>query len=185
MKPYEQYINRLIDNLEGGHVDDASDSGGETKYGITKRKARECGYHGPMAAMPRSMAEQIYCDEYWARPGFADVDEVFPDLGWFLFQFGVVAGVARASEYLQRCLNVLNVSGSLYPDLLVDADIGEKTIAALREYLRHRKSGVLLSAVSDLAGAHFIGLAERRQKDEKFIYGWLINRTIISDSIHT
>jgi len=181
LKPYEAYIKRLIDDLEGGHSHDASDSGGETRYGITKQTARSCGYLGNMADMPRSVAEGIYRDDYWVKPGFADIEDVYPGLAWFMFQFGVVSGQCRAAESLQRCLNVLNVGGSLYPDLTVDADIGPKTIEALKGYLRSRRSGVLLSAVSDLAGSHFIGLAERREKDENFIYGWLINRTILSE----
>lgn len=37
-----EIINEII-NSEGGYVNDPSDSGGETKYGITFATARSCG----------------------------------------------------------------------------------------------------------------------------------------------
>ena len=34
--------------VEGSYSNDKNDKGGETKYGITKERARECGYKGNM-----------------------------------------------------------------------------------------------------------------------------------------
>ena len=45
-------INQIIER-EGGYVDDISDSGGETKYGITEEVARRYGYDGKMIDLPR------------------------------------------------------------------------------------------------------------------------------------
>jgi hypothetical protein len=54
------------------------------------------------------------------------------------------------------------------------------TIAALREYLSKRGPAdgakVLLRALNALQGAFYIGLAESRPKDERFVYGWFFNR---------
>ena len=52
-------INHVIE-IEGGYVDDPSDSGGETNYGITKAVARRYGYAGHMRDLPREVAYQIY-----------------------------------------------------------------------------------------------------------------------------
>lgn len=49
---------------EGGYVNDPNDRGGETKYGITKAKARELGYTGDMRNMPKNIAETYYSGLY-------------------------------------------------------------------------------------------------------------------------
>ncbi|KQU81624.1 MULTISPECIES: putative peptidoglycan-binding domain-containing protein [unclassified Rhizobacter] len=85
--------------------------------------------------------------------------------------------------FLQRALNVLNMEGTWYPDVQADGRIGPMTIAALREYMRRRGAGgqvVLLRALNALQGAFYVELAERRAKDEAFVYGWLLNRVEIT-----
>jgi hypothetical protein len=57
--------------------------------------------------------------------------------------------------------------------------MGALTIFALGQYLAKRgKAGetVLLRALNCLQGASYIDLAERRKKDETFLFGWLANR---------
>jgi len=38
---------------------------------------------------------------------------------------------------------------------------------------------VLCRALNCLQGAYYIELAERREKDERFVYGWLKNRVVL------
>lgn len=38
--------------IEGGYSNDPDDSGGETTWGVTERRARKFGYTGPMIDMP-------------------------------------------------------------------------------------------------------------------------------------
>jgi lysozyme family protein len=59
---------KIIDNiieLEGGYVNDPSDSGGETNYGITKKIAVAYGYTCEMIDMPVEVAFDIYASMYW------------------------------------------------------------------------------------------------------------------------
>ena len=60
----DQIIDEII-RKEGGYVNDPADSGGETNWGITVNRARQSGYNGDMRTMPRSVAEQIYAEDYW------------------------------------------------------------------------------------------------------------------------
>jgi len=85
----------------------------------------------------------------------------------------------RAGKFLQRALNVLNNTGSLYRDLKVDGAIGSATVSALRGYLDGRDEGTLVKALNCLQGAFYITLAERREKDERFVYGWFKNRVTL------
>ncbi len=90
-------------------------------------------------------------------------------------------GVSRASKFLQRSLNALNNRGKLYPDMTVDGMIGDTTIGNLNKYLKVRNGVTLTKMLNCLQGAFYIELVERREKDEKFIYGWFKNRVSLKD----
>lgn len=172
-----QLINRVI-AAEGGYSDHPHDTGGATMYGITERVARASGYAGDMRSLPRDMAVRIYIDQYYVAPGFDRVALLSPRIAFELTDTGVNQGPRVASEYLQRCLNVFNRQGRIYRDLLVDGQVGSKTISALRGFLAHREGGegVLLAALNCLQGARYIDLAERREENESFVYGWMRER---------
>lgn len=164
---------------EGGYVDNQDDSGGKTNWGITSKVARAAGHKGPMRDMPRSVAEQIYIDKYWNALRLDDVEKLSPLITAELADTGVNMGTARAAEFLQRALNVFNQKTKIYDDLNVDGDIGSVTLSALKSYLDNRRrngENVLFKALNCMQGAFYIELAEQREKDETFIFGWLLNR---------
>jgi len=171
-------IDEII-RVEGGYVNDPNDSGGETKYGVTVAVARAFGYDGPMRDLPRETAFDIYAAKYWDAVRGDDLLLLSPVIATEVVDTGVNVGTKRAAEFLQRALNVMNVRQELYPDLQVDGAIGEKTIQALHAYLIKRDENTLLKALNCLQGAAYIELAERREKDERFVYGWLRNRVEI------
>jgi lysozyme family protein len=176
---FDACIDKVL-AVEGGYVNDPADSGGETNWGITIGVARAFGYMGAMQMMTRDQAKVIYRKRYWDA---LMLDEICfplsPAIAHELFDTAVNRGPDAAGRYLQRALNVLNKNGTLYKDLVVDGRVGPITVAALREFLMARnKQGetVMLRALNSLQGADYIELAEARQKDEKFVYGWLLNR---------
>lgn len=171
-------INAIID-VEGGYVNDPNDSGGETNFGITVQVARANGYTGDMRDMPREVAFDIYAAKYWDAVRADELVELSEIVADEVVDTAVNMGAGRAIKFLQRALNVLNTQGKLYPDLTVDAAIGPATINALRGYLSSRNELVLSRALNCLQGAFYIELAERREKDERFVYGWLRNRVIV------
>ena len=165
--------------IEGGYVDDPSDSGGATKYGITERVARAHGYRGDMRALSEAEARQIARSQYWDTLSLDVIDALSSAIAREMFDTGYNMGVGTVGGFLQRALNVFNHRGQDYPDMVVDGLIGPMTIAALRVYLGKRgKPGevVLLRALNDLQGQRYISLAEARQKDEDYVYGWILNR---------
>lgn len=174
----KKVIGEIIEK-EGGYVNNPNDSGGETKYGITWRTARNYGYTGEMKELPLDTAYDIYYTRYWDDPWFSQVYTSAPAVAEQLFDFGVVAGPARASGFLQRLLNALNRNQKDYSDVIVDDSIGPVTISALDKYLSKRKEPgitVLQKGLTALVGNHFIELSERRPKDEEFLFGWLKHR---------
>jgi lysozyme family protein len=179
MSAKTRLINALIAR-EGGFVDDPDDSGGATNYGITAEVAWYYGYKGLMRDLPRDLAVNIYHVRYWDTLNLDNIESIVsPRIVEELLDTAVNMGVSRAARFLQRSLNVLNDRGNLYPDLTVDGKIGMRTINALQAYTRYRKepgSEILLRMLNALQGAFYVELAERREKDEAFIYGWFLNR---------
>jgi len=171
-------INHII-KVEGGYVDDPSDSGGETNFGITKKVARDYGYKGSMRDLPKSLAFEIYSEKYWDILDLSVIELMSPAIAEEIADTAVNQGVTRAAHFLQRSLNVLNNKQELYPDLVVDRKVGPATIRALGDYIAHRGNKgevVLMRMLNSLQGAFYVELSERREKDEKYIYGWFENR---------
>lgn len=175
-------IDHIIDEVlkaEGGYVNNPNDPGGETNHGITVKVARAYGYTGAMKDMPQSVAREIYYKIYIVEPGFDKIGMLSQIIAGELIDTGVNMGTKVAAQFLQRCLNAFNLQGSIYPDLVVDGDIGNATIQALRAYMTHRKADavpVLLSALNCLQGARYIEIVESRQNSENFVFGWFKNR---------
>ncbi len=174
----KRIINEII-RVEGGHVNDPLDPGGETNFGITLAVARAAGYHGPMVEMPRDLAFEIYLAKYWDAVKGDQLASLSEAVTEEVVDTSVNMGVGRAGKFLQRALNVLNDRSRLYDDITVDGGIGPATLRALGVYLRTREEGVLVKALNCLQGAYYIELAERRAKDESFLYGWLKNRVAL------
>ena len=172
---------RQVLQTEGGFTNDPLDSGGATNYGITEETARAAGYIGPMQRMSLDLAKQIYRSQYWnAMQLDAIVRAGCPDLAVELFCSGVNVGTRPAGRWLQRSLNVLNDRERHYKDLVEDGAIGMRTLTALNSLIKlrgHDAQTVLIRAVDGLQTAFYISLAERRQKDERFVFGWLKHRT--------
>jgi lysozyme family protein len=163
--------------LEGGYVDNPYDSGGKTKYGITEEVARKHHYKGGMKDFTKPFAKHIYKVDYWDPLYLDEVAAVSRDVALELFDSCVNMGPDRATDFLQRSLNVLNVRERVYDDLTLDGVMGPATLSALRKHVEHRGSAeVLYKMLNVLQGAFYVNLAERREKDETFIYGWFKHR---------
>jgi len=174
----EKIINEII-RIEGGYVNNPSDSGGATRYGITEAVARENGYTGDMRELPKEIAFKIYEDKYWEPLYLSAIEMMSSGIAEELADTGVNMGVERAAKFLQRSLNVLNNKGKIYPDLTVDSQLGVKTLRALGDYLAYRGTEgehVLLKMLNSLQGSFYVVLSERREKDEAFVFGWFKHR---------
>jgi len=122
------------------------------------------------------LAIEIYTDKYWDKINGDSLLALSQKITVEIIDAAINMGVYRAGEMLQRSLNVLNDRGTLYEDIDVDGIIGNVTVNALRNYLNVRHEDVIIKAFNSLQGAFYIALAERREKDERFLYGWLKNR---------
>lgn len=171
----DQIFARIVGN-EGGYVNNPDDKGGPTNWGITQQVARAHGYTGDMRNLTRQQALAILDADYWTGPRFDQIAALSPAIAYEMCDTGVNMGPSVPSKFLQRWLNGLNNKGQLFPDLQADGKIGPRTIAALKSFLAARgKEGEqrLLAALNCSQGARYLELAEGREANETFLYGWL------------
>ncbi len=178
-------VKTIIDGIierEGGYTNHPSDKGGPTCWGITEAVARENGYQGAMATMPRSFAYTVYERRYVIGPGFGKVITIAPRIAEELIDTGVNMGQALPGPWLQRILNGLNRQGKDYPDVKIDGQVGPGTLGALKALLAKRGAAgevAVLRALNCLQGARYIEITEARPANEDFLFGWLDNRVEI------
>lgn len=86
---------------EGGYVNNASDPGGKTRFGITEATARAHGYFGDMRDLPREVAKEVYKESYWTP---AKVDLMPQAVKYPLFDAAVNSGPKQAIKWLQRAV---------------------------------------------------------------------------------
>ena len=137
---FDQAFDKLIGH-EGGYSNHPSDPGGETMWGVTLRVARAAGYQGPMSALLRGTAADIYRRQYWDA---VKADQLPEAIRYDVFDAAVNSGVGQAAKWLQRALGVKD-----------DGVIGAQTVAAALmagPTLPARYNGTRLQFMTDLAG---------------------------------
>lgn len=175
---FDPYIDKIL-AAEGGFVDNSSDRGGPTRYGITQAVARFNGWTGSMQTFPESLARSIYLKRYITEPAFDKIASVNEPIAAELIDTGVNMGPATAAQFLQRWLNGFNAGGSRYADLFVDGRIGPASIAALAAFLKWRgRDGetAMLRGLNGVQAAKYLALAEGSKSQRDFLFGWVMNR---------
>jgi lysozyme family protein len=170
---------------EGEYSNDTDDRGGETYKGIS-RKYWPVWNGWPIidtlksdVSFPKNIkndmrvqayVKDFYRIEFWNK---LLCDDMPDEIKFELFDTAVNQGHKAAGEHLQNALNLLNVNGTKWPDLVVDGGIGQKTLAIARGCLYKKE---LANTMNILQGAYYIELCKRDKSQEKFFRGWLINR---------
>ena len=178
MTAFDEAFEHTV-KLEGTYSNHAADRGGATTYGITEAVARREGYVGPMSSLPLSTAKAIYQRCYWNPLRLDAIAAVSVPIALKLFDMGVNMGTGTAAKFLQRALNVFNRQQADYPNMTVDGVVGPKSVTAFITFMQKRKAQgemVLLKALSSLQGARYIELAESREQNQAFVFGWIANR---------
>jgi len=163
MNNFEKAFEELI-GIEGGYVNDPTDRGGETKYGISKRAYP----HLDIRNLSLADAKKIYYDDYWKASG---ADQMLRyDLALELFDTAVNMGQSISRKFLQQALNLMNRNGRNFQDLLVDGIIGPKTITAYKTV----DDRLLLKVLNGLQFCRYKEICERDPSQEKYFNGWML-----------
>ncbi len=97
---FQKAVDDLIDNWEGGYVNDPHDSGGETNFGISKRSYPDMD----IKDLTREDAEEIYYRDFWMRPGVQAIAD--PAMRAKVFNMGVAMGPGVAEHLAIGCHNI-------------------------------------------------------------------------------
>lgn len=137
---------------EGGYSNDKKDSGGETKYGISK-KAHP---NEDIKNLTKERAIEIYRNQYWKKPKISLIED--DSISQKVFDIGVNVGSNRSIKFLQRALN------EIYNSLTVDGIMGNHTLKATNAADKDK----LLYLYKKHAKQYYESLNQPR-----FIKGWL------------
>ena len=147
-----RFFPRLM-KYEGGYVNDPADSGGETKYGISKRAYPQLDIKN----LTEADAMEIFYRDYYLPLNIPDIDD--ENTAWQLFDFGVNAGVKRSAKLIQSIVNA-------YPD----GKIGKKTLNLINGF--HEDYPLHIYFMSKRL-MYYLNLTERNPRMLKFLKGWI------------
>lgn len=163
---------------EGGYVNDPTDRGGPTRYGITEKVARQWGYKGNMRDFPKHCdaltpvcSDIIYKTDYIDKPGFFPFASMEPAVLDELVDSAVLHGPNKPSRWLQLALNA--ECGS---KLKVDGAVGPATVGAYAG-CRVTKDPLylcvaVLNRMDKAQEAYFDAIIAYRPSQKRFERGW-------------
>ncbi|MDH5528282.1 MAG: hypothetical protein OEY97_13380 [Nitrospirota bacterium] len=138
--------------LEGGYSDSPIDPGGETKFGISKRRYP----HLNIRELTQEQATGIYRRDFWDRYRCGEI--AYAPLAAHYFSACVNVGPTVAAKALQRAANAMGGC------LTVDGIAGSRTMAAANAA---SDGGLLLNAFFHHLLEHYLGLGY-----DAYLKGW-------------
>ena len=147
---FHQAIVHILKS-EGGYVNDPTDRGGETKYGIASKYYPNEDIKG----MTEKRAKEIYWNDYWLK---SFCDKLPPEVRLMHFDTSVNMGISRASKFLQESIGVT-----------VDGIVGKITLSKA-----HKCD---LKTYSRLRLTYYTKIILNKPKQIKYINGWF-NRVL-------
>lgn len=156
MASFEKAIPLLL-KWEGGYVNHPNDKGGETKYGITKKRYPCLD----IANLTIDTAKSIYKDDFWKPNKIAYIDS--QDTANQFFDMVVNHNPKDAVKMVQRALNDLGIK------TVVDGIIGANTLSNINK--ANQES--LNKAIAKRRVAFYKMLIDRDSSQKVFEKGWL------------
>lgn len=154
-----------------GYVNDPTDAGGETKFGVAKNANPELD----ITKLTWDAAKRVYYRKYWLTSNCDELCTKCPKLAIMHFDGAVNHGVGRAATFLQTALGVA-----------VDGDIGPKTIqAALDQCASPEAEIALCEKIAKLRIAFYNKIVANKPPQKRFLNGWLARIADISAFIKT
>lgn len=169
---------------EGGYSDDPKDPGGETIYGVARKKNptwegwplldafKKDAINFPKNALADSSimshVKQLYKKQYW------DVyllDQVTSqDIANELFDTGINLGTGKAASFLVLTLSLLNRGGKDYADVPEDGKVDASDVALLNA---HKRPQNVLKTLNGLQFMHYYSITKSKPDFENYFNGWL------------
>lgn len=169
--PFDTAFNYLIGDEGSKYTNNPKDSGGPTKWGITKKTySAFFGYDASdedIQTMSAMTAKRIYFSEYWKHLRGDEIQSLV--LAISFLDSAVLYGVGTIALLIQRSLNLCGAT------LKLDGVIGDKTLESINSigggdqgtrFLTNTFCGLLLE--------HIDAVIVANPKDEEFRRGWTL-----------
>ena len=134
-----------------GYTNDPNDTGGETKYGISKNNNPDID----IAHLNWAGAQDIYYQRYWLT---GHCDQLPGCVAVLQFDANVNNGVGTSAKFLQRALGVT-----------ADGAIGPATLAAVQA----ADPIALCNGICDQRTAYYNAIVASHPNDQEYLEGWL------------
>jgi lysozyme family protein len=150
----------LVLAAEGGYVNNPSDTGGETKFGISKHSYPKLD----IANLTRDGAVAIYFSDFWQKFGLGLLT---PRVAAKVFNLGVDMYPLSAIICLQRACRACGIS-------IMETGVVDGSTRNAVESLTIANEPALMAALrSELAAHYRLVAANQGKRDQAFIKGWL------------
>lgn len=153
-----EYALTYLLSHEGGYVNDKSDPGGETMYGISKRSYP----HLDIKHLKMDQAKQIYHDDFWDKYGYERI--LSQELANKIFDMAVNLGPVNAHKVVQTACNVV-----LDLKIPVDGIFGKRTLGAVNDAYAIDMDLELYRAMCHYQANYYESIGHK-----KFLRGWLL-----------
>ncbi|MEN2998244.1 MAG: glycosyl hydrolase 108 family protein [Brevinematia bacterium] len=159
-KRFDEFFKDIIRH-EGGYSNHPNDSGGETKYGISKRAYP----HLDIKNLTPEQAKVIYYYDYWVKGHFDKVAKISFQIATKVCDIAINCGIKPAHRMLFKALDMLN-----YKNIV---SIGEDCLIALKDVVDKGIKDVFINNVISLQKEYYIGIVNKHPKNKVFLEGWL------------
>ena len=177
MTNFEKCQNFVL-KWEGGLTDDAADTGGLTKYGVSWAYLKDIEKRRPSVlrdilgtgTVTRQTIKDLTKDQAWRlfKYSFWDpfkLDEMPLAVALCAYDMNVNHGAGNAMRIIQRAANMLP---SVMPKLAVDGKFGPKTRAAMN----HLACPSGIAAIAAKRQSFYDSIVANRPSQRVFIKGW-------------
>lgn len=179
------YFNPAVEFVlknEGGFVDNVSDPGGATNFGVSLRLLRSLSVEvlrrigvfrmgealtvNDIENLTSPQAELVYKFAFWDQAPFDKIQD--QDICNYLFDCAVLHGINQAVKLIQRALWSVyrNIN---YQSIIDDGLLGDGTIGLINATTTR---SIFMALMAERAGLMRLIVAER-PKDREFLNGWL------------
>lgn len=169
---------------EGGYSMDPNDPGGETIYGVARKKnpawegwALVDNFKKDVNNFPKnaladsavmSHVKQLYKKQYWDVHLLDTVNS--QEIANEIFDTGINVGTGKAASFLLLALNLLNRQQKDYADVPEDGKIEAADIALLNA---HKRPQNVLKTLNGLQFMHYYTITKSKPDFEIYFNGWL------------
>lgn len=168
MTPFDAAFRYLFKNEGSVYTNDPDDSGGPTKYGITKKTYER--FYGievddaEIEAMTPAIAKQIYAAHYWAPMRGGEIKSVA--LAIAFFDCAVLYGVGTTRNLIRRALSLCGAP------IKLEGKIDDETLGFINLMEGGTQRILLMNTFHNLILSRIKQVIVENPKNEKYRRGW-------------